>query len=156
MLTTGCATLRSSGSRPTRIIVLDTAAFLARLQLSLYGVELVTTPSVIEEVKDFESRLGLELSLEVSRVSVEEPSAEAIDRARRAASELGVLERLSRTDLEVLALALDKARSGAEVAIATDDYSVQNVATYLGLRFLPIKTRGIDRIRVFKRKSSSA
>ena len=93
--------------------MLDTAAFLARLQLSLYGVELVTTPSVIEEVRDFESRLGLEISLEVSRVSVEEPSRDSIEVARRAASELGVMERLSRTDLEVLALALDKARSGA-------------------------------------------
>jgi len=136
--------------------VLDTAAFLARLQLSLYGVELVTTPSVIEEVRDFESRLGLEISLEVSRVSVEEPSRDSIEVARRAASELGALEKLSRTDVDVLALAIDKARSGLEVAIATDDYSLQNVASYLGLAFLPVKTRGISSVRVFKRRSSSA
>ncbi|NPA96128.1 MAG: DNA-binding protein [Crenarchaeota archaeon] len=136
--------------------MLDTAAFLARLQLSLYGVELVTTPSVIEEVRDFESRLGLEISLEVSRVSVEEPSRDSIEVARRAASELGALEKLSRTDVDVLALAIDKARSGLEVAIATDDYSLQNVASYLGLAFLPVKTRGISSVRVFKRRSSSA
>ncbi len=149
--------LGTSRSRPRyEALVLDTAAFLARLQLSLYGIDMVTTPRVVEEVKDLESRLGLEISFEVSRVRVEKPSRESIELAKRVAREVGVLERLSETDLEVLALALEMRNRGVRVAIATDDYSVQNAAAYAGIGFIPIKTRGIESVKRFKRRSFEA
>ncbi len=138
------------------ILVLDTAAFIARLQLAIYGVEMVTTPSVVEEVKDLESRSGLEYSLDLHRVKIENPSDEFVRTAKEIAERLGVSHRLSKTDFEVVALALEKASKGLKVAVVTDDYCVQNVVAYSGIEFIPVKTMGIKGVKTFKRKSSLA
>ncbi|MDD1661849.1 MAG: nucleotide-binding protein [Methanomicrobiales archaeon] len=89
--------------------------------------ELVTPPSVIEEISDVRSRCRLEALL-ATGLSVVPPSEESRRRTTTAAGETGDITRLSPADTDLLALSLDL---GA--VVVTDDYAVQNVAQRLGL-----------------------
>ena len=103
---------------------LDTSFFLA--ELALEG-ELFAPPSVVEELADLRSRGRLEALLAVG-LTVQSPSDKALERVARAAREVGDSSRLSQADTDLLALALDL---GATVV--SDDYSLQNVALFIGL-----------------------
>ena len=48
--------------------------------------------------------------------------------------------------MELLALALEYKESGCVPQIVTDDYSIQNVATQLGIEFYALGTFGIKRL----------
>jgi len=130
-----------------KALVLDTAAFLAALQLLMYGIELYTPRSVVEEVKDFESVQRFQLSESIERVKVEDPKHSFVSKAVEVARRHGVLERLSNTDLDVLALALQLSSQGYDVVVLTDDYVLQRILIELGLGFMPVKTRGVEKKR---------
>ncbi|HID80585.1 MAG TPA: NOB1 family endonuclease [Ignisphaera sp.] len=139
-----------------RVLVLDTAAFLAGLQLHIYGHRLVTVPRVIEEVKDEASVRGLEMALTVNRVEVVEPKKEYREQARSIAKDVGSLTKLSETDLDVLALALQLRDVGCRVVVVTDDYSLQNTVALIGIEFQPVKSTGIKRPRLFRKSLSTS
>ena len=136
-----------------RVLVLDTAALLAGIQLHVYGQRLVTVPRVIEEVKDEVSVRGLEIALIVNRVEIVEPRKEYREQARSVARDVGSLAKLSETDLDVLALALQLRDAGCRVVVVTDDYSLQNTVALIGIEFQPVKSIGIKRPRVFRKSS---
>lgn len=127
------------------VYVLDASAIFVGIESAAYGVELVTTPGVVEEVLDPSSRGRLSTALRLGRVRVVDPGREWVSRAREAAKAVGEVHRLSRADLEVVALAMALAR-GRRVVVLTDDYGIQNVLKSLGLEFRPVKTRGIRRV----------
>jgi len=128
-----------------KVLVLDTAAFLAAVQLLTYGIELYAPITVIEEVKDFESLHRLHLTEAIERVRIENPTNTFASKAVEIAKSYGVLEKLSKTDLDVFALALQLSSQGYEVIVLTDDYVLQLVLAKLGLGFRPVKTLGIKR-----------
>jgi UPF0271 protein len=102
----------------------DASFFFSELAL---GGEILTPPSVVEEIADVRSRCRLEALL-ASGLSVLPPSRESVGRVSLAAAGTGDIARLSPADTDLLALSLDL---GATVV--TDDYAVQNVARSLGL-----------------------
>jgi UPF0271 protein len=117
--------------------VLDTSAFFsgAKCQGELY-----TTWSVASELKDIGSKIRFDL-LKEAGLTVIDPGAPDLSRAREASIAAGEQETLSGTDIDVLALAV---QLGA--AVVTDDYAIQNVARRLGVTVIPIlqkKTSGI-------------
>jgi len=116
-------------------LVLDSSVFIQGVEVEGY-----TTPSVVEEIKDRESKLFLESLISAGKVRVIEPSKEAIEKIIQAARETGELEELSKADIEVLALAYE-----LKATIFTDDYNVQNIASLLGLKFRTLK-KGITRV----------
>ncbi len=126
-----------------RRIVLDTTAFLAALPLMVYDATLYTTPSVVEEVRDRESRMRLEAALLVNRVTIVEPRWRYRRRIEKKAVNLGLHTSLSRTDIDVAALALQLIDEGGSVEVITDDYALQNLLEHLGVAWLPLRTRGI-------------
>ncbi len=107
-------------------VVADASVFI--LGKRLEG-EIITVPSVERELKDIRSKS----MLHILNARVESPSADALKRARSAARATGDISSLSKTDLDVLAKAVEY---GA--VLATDDYAVQNVALHLGLHVEPI------------------
>lgn len=118
--------------------VLDTSALFSMQDLPP-GEEAFTTPGVLRELEKYGDRRA-ELWGDLLKVS--EPTSASLKKVREGASRTGDSTRLSPTDAEVLALAMDL---GA--VILTDDYSLQNLATYLGIPYRPIGLKGIRDVR---------
>jgi UPF0271 protein len=120
----------------TDAYVLDTSALL--LGFTAPGAKLYTTSSAVGEVKHGELQVArLDALLRSGTLAVATPSKDSIEKARRE-SEL-LEEFVSRTDLEILAAALDLAQSHASVTIVTDDHALQNIAAHLGLGYKGLK-----------------
>lgn len=85
-------------------------------------------------------------AVENSRVKVRVPSEEYWKRAKTSANRVGDSFFLSETDLQILALALELREEGCASQIVTDDYSIQNVATQIGIDFVSLATFGIRRL----------
>lgn len=115
-------------------LVLDTSAILSGMD---FEGELYAPTAVLREARN----MGLDPrteSLIETRTRVLEPRGEDMKRVLKASKETGDEVRLSETDKEVLALALQ-----LDALLITDDYSIQNVASRLGLRYRPALTPGI-------------
>ncbi|AHL22640.1 type II toxin-antitoxin system VapC family toxin [Thermococcus nautili] len=115
--------------------VIDAAIFIQGID-----VEGFTTPKVVEEVKDSESKLFLEGLISAGKVKVLVPSKESVEAVMEAARRTGELNELSEADVEVLALAYE-----LKATLLTDDYNLQNIARTLGIPFKTLK-RGIKRV----------
>ncbi len=122
--------------------VLDASAIILRKAVF---EDMITVPEVIQEIKDFSSRLYL---LAVS-IRVEEARDDFVEKVRKVAKVTGDIERLSDTDIKLIAKALEK-----NGILVTDDYSIQNVARKLGIRYENVVQKGIEKefkwIRVCK------
>lgn len=123
-----------------KIYILDSSAILSGKPIYLEG-KIIIPESIEEEVtredpKLFHIFLGRE-------VHFEKPSKKSLTEVERIAEKLGEGERLSKVDKEVIAIALDYTDRG-EVCIITDDYSIQNVSSFLGLKYRGLSERGIS------------
>jgi len=137
----------ATSSRDKKIVyIFDTAAFLSALQLHIYIGDIVTTPSVVEEVKDSESVLRLEMALAIERFRVETPEPRYIEKAKNTAKNRKLLDKLSQTDLEVIALALQYRDRGFKPTVLTDDYDIQAILKLVGIEFKSVKNIGINRV----------
>ncbi len=132
-----------------RIYIHDASGLFAGIPLTLPGKH-YTTPEVVKEVKDEYSRRLLELSLMVGRLEVMDVPRGVISEVENKAGEIGELNRLSKADISILALAYWFKEKGYEVILVTDDYSVQNTAMYLKLSFMAVKTIGVKKIRKYE------
>jgi UPF0271 protein len=120
--------------------VLDTSVFFIEYPLS---GEMFTSPSVIEELVDLRSKCRYE-ALVAQGLQVRSPSPASTAAILAAAQKTGDADRISGTDIEILALARDL---GATVI--SDDFAVQNIAHELGVATHPIRQRGAKK-RVWK------
>jgi len=132
--------------KKTRIFILDTSAVLSGKPIDLDNHSMITAPGVSKELKpggrDYRS---LQFLIERG-LSIQSPAKESVDKIRKTSSKTGDLNRLSKTDIEILALALDIHKNGEkEPTILTDDYSIQNVADFLGIKFETITQSGITK-----------
>lgn len=112
--------------------ILDTSLFFIEFPLS---GEIFTTSSVVAELRDLRSKCRYE-SLVTQGLQVLSCSASSRARVQEAALGTGDAERLSATDTDLLALALDL--SGT---LLSDDFAVQNVAHALAVPVQPIQQR---------------
>jgi UPF0271 protein len=79
-------------------------------------------------------------------LTIDIPSKESISKINRISAETGDKDRLSIADKEILALALDiNGDANKEAVIVTDDYSIQNVAHALNIKFENISQPGITK-----------
>lgn len=122
-------------------LVLDTSALFSMRDLPL-DAEIYTTPGVISELERYgDSRARYwEHALRTS-----DPVSDSLRMIKKAAEKTGDISRLSETDLEVLALAKDLGAT-----ILTDDYSIQNLARYLGIEYKAVGLVGIKRLVKWK------
>jgi UPF0271 protein len=119
--------------------VLDSSAILEGF-VPVPPADFAVPPLVVEEVS--RGRAGRRMQgLVAAGLIVREPDEEARQRVQDEASRMGEGGRLSQTDMDVLALALELG-----LPCLTDDYSVQNVAARLGVPVRPFKERGIREV----------
>lgn len=127
-----------------RVVVLDTSAFAAGFDPFSISEEQYTVPMVQKETKGSKmTRLRFETAIESGRLEIISPEKIYIDKVDAAARHLGDAFFLSETDLQLLALALQLANRGKFPLIATDDYSIQNVADQMNIKYTSLATLGI-------------
>jgi endoribonuclease Nob1 len=114
--------------------VLDASAFLSGLQ---FVGELYTVPSVLAELRRHEFTPTLEAFL-ATHVRVFSPDPGVVAKIRSASERTGDDPRISPTDRDLLALALELGAT-----LITDDYSIQNVAQSLGIPYEAALAPGI-------------
>lgn len=126
-----------------RPVVLDTSALLAGRPLGP-GEDTLVPTAVMDELRPGgRDRRHLDHLLAAgARLTDADPAARA--KVEAEARRGGDHARLSRADLDVLAVAL---QTGGE--LLTDDYTVQNVARRLGVPTRSIQTRGITEAYTF-------
>jgi endoribonuclease Nob1 len=129
-----------------KVFIIDTSAILSGKPINIDTASLVTTPGVSDELRpggrDFRT---FELLKELG-LTIHLPSKESIDTVKKTAQESGDDRRLSVADIEVVALALDVNREPEkEATILSDDYSIQNIASELHIKFEGFMHKGITK-----------
>lgn len=125
-------------------IILDTSAFISGFDPFAVMVPQFSVPEVRNELSmNSLSRTRLDTAIENGKLEIREPKPEFIERIKTSSKAVGDLLFLSKADRHVLALALELKDIGCIPRIVTDDYSIQNVANQLGIKFAPVVTFGI-------------
>jgi UPF0271 protein len=126
------------------LYIADSSLFIIRKRLE---GSIVTTPSVVEELRDENSRTTMELM----NVRVEPPLESFKKEVRTKAGITKDNEELSGTDIDILAKALEY--SGREETIlVTDDFAVQNTAIQLGIKVMPAGQRKIKDVLIWEKQ----
>lgn len=141
-------------NKPTenvRVVILDTGALLAKyyryIDRSRYSI--YTTESAVLEVKDYENKQALEEAIELGLLYVVKPGQDYLERAIYNARSIGALHKLSRTDIEIAALAEQLKDHSIVVMVITDDYELQNLLLHMEVGFKPLRTIGIRESRIY-------
>ena len=117
-------------------LVLDTSALFTMQDLP--PGEVYITPGVVAELHKYEDpRLRYWEEL----LTVTPPSSASLEKVKQGAKRTGDDARLSPTDMEVLALALD-----LKATLLTDDYSIQNLAKVLGVEYRGVGVKSIKEV----------
>jgi UPF0271 protein len=108
--------------------VIDASALL-HSDFGCDGQKYLAPNSVMLEILDENARILVEQALKSGRLKIADPKGESVKKVVSKASETGDVSSLSKTDVDVIALALEK-----KTALLSDDYAIQNTARQLGLK----------------------
>ena len=122
-------------------VVLDTSALIYLNDFRKFD-EVLTVDSVVREVKDKVSMM----KLSVLKLKVVEADEKIIKEIIEVARQTGDLEKLSRTDIEVIAAAKEN-----NCTIISDDRSIQNVAEKIGINYISIFSKKITKLVTWKK-----
>ncbi len=104
----------------------------------------VTCRHVLAEVLNKKSRDIIRGLYEGGLVKVKEPKRRSIEFILRFSRELGEDRKISIADLHVISLAYELRQEGEDVVVITDDFSIQNILSRLGIDYRAVR-RGIRR-----------
>jgi UPF0271 protein len=128
-------------------MVLDTSAFIAGFDPFSVSEDQLTVPQVEEEIRSSSiTWLRFKTAVENGKLEVKAPTQEFLNKVKVSANRVGDLFFLSETDMKILALALELKANNYTPQIVSDDYSIQNVAAQMGIKFLSLATFGIRRL----------
>ena len=137
-----------------KVLVLDSSAFITGFGPYLSSIPAIPTytiQDVLDELKNRELKMKVELSLSEGSLKLVEPTEKGLMRAKKMAEKSGDISALSVVDLKIVALASDLKDEGFEVAIMTDDYGIQNVSCLLGISFTNAAESGIKQIIMWEK-----
>jgi UPF0271 protein len=118
-------------------VVLDTSALFSMESIPA-DYEAYTTPGVVEELKKYNDTRWMYWE---HQVTVMDPSPQAKKGITKASQVTGDSKRLSPVDVELLALSKD-----LDATILTDDYSIQNTAKFLGMKYRSVGMKAIKQL----------
>jgi len=123
---------------------LDTSAFIAGFDPFSISEEEYTVPLVRSEITgNSMAWVRFKTAVDSGKLKVVTPKRIFMDKVKAAAKVVGDKFFLSDADLQVLALALELKTKGYSPLVATDDYSIQNVANQMKIKFASLATFGI-------------
>jgi UPF0271 protein len=125
-------------------VVLDTSALLAGFDPFSITEEQFTVPMVRDEIRENSMAwVRFKTAIDSGKLELRTPNEIFVDKIEASATFVGDVFFLSEADQQVLALALELKAHGYSPLIATDDYSIQNVANQMGVEFTSLATFGI-------------
>jgi UPF0271 protein len=122
-------------------VVLDTSAFIYLNDFRSFD-EILTVQEVVDEVKDKVSSM----KLSSMKIKIVEPAKKVVDEIKSTAKKTGDLEKLSETDVKVLAAARENS-----CTIISDDRNIQNVAEKLSIVYMSVFNKKISRLIEWKK-----
>lgn len=122
------------------IYVLDAAVFIKNATSWFNDKICVTSYLVYEEMLSLQARMEFE-RMQLQNIQFYVPS----DKSRRQVAKKAKGLKLSKTDLEILAIAYELFKRDKKVIVVTDDYWIQNVAMSLGIGY-----KGVERNEISK------
>lgn len=123
---------------------MDTSAFIVGFDPFSISEEQYSVPLVKEEIRTSSMAwVRFKTAVESGKLKVRVPKKIFMDKVKASATLVGDTFFLSEADLQVLALALELKAQSYSPSIATDDYSMQNVADQMGIEFASLATFGI-------------
>ena len=129
-----------------KFYILDTSSILSGKQISFKDGKLVTTTSVIDELKPGGKDYRYLTYLLENELAVLDPKKSSIENIVKKSIETGDYNRLSKTDIDIIALAIDLIKKlDNDVIILTDDYSIQNLSNYLEINYCNISQKPITK-----------
>lgn len=135
-----------TSKKKSKIFILDTSAVLSGKSIDLDNAKMVSTPGVSKELKPGGRGYRAFQFLIEKGLAIHIPSKESTSRINVTSWGTGDKDRLSDADKEILALALDVNKDKEkEAIILTDDYSIQNVAHVLNIKFETFAQTGIKK-----------
>ncbi|RLE51464.1 MAG: ribonuclease VapC [Candidatus Methanomethylicota archaeon] len=126
-----------------KLVVLDSSAIINGYDPASSISQHLISSSAADEIKDSKSKRILETAIIVGKLRVVEPTKQAVKKVEEVAVKTGDRSFLSKADIETIAIAVEARERGVEPIIMTDDFTIQNVAAHMGIKCLPIVTRGI-------------
>ncbi len=128
-----------------RTVVLDTSAFIAGFDPLSIRERQYSVPAVQKELSSNSmSLMRFNAAVENRRLKVRMPRIFLLKKIKEVSKRVGDIRYLSEADMEVLALALELKSEGLDPLIVTDDYSIQNVANEISVKFTSLITYGIQ------------
>ena len=125
-----------------QILILDSTVFLEGASDGLPEGARVTVFEVAEEMKSGKAAIEFD-KIQKMGLEIIEPKEEFILAAKKLQEK--TKDRVSQTDLRVIALALQFKNREKEVSVVSDDYAVQNLCKKEKINFLPLSKKGITR-----------
>ncbi len=134
------------------IYIFDTNIFLTGIDINLIDLEIYTTPSIIEEIKDhryIEKNRNIlnkiNAAIETKKLMVKNPESKFIEKVREISKKTGDFKALSDVDKELIALTLELTEnSNKNVKMYSNDYSIENVCSELNIPFSSLYKDGIE------------
>ena len=131
--------------KPLNVLILDATAIIQGYEHPDSKIQLYTVPYVVNEIRDTVPKLRLDAWINAGKIKVIEPKTQHVERIESETQKMGESRNLSNPDKMVLALALQLKDDDWEPIIMSDDYSVQNMASKLGIKYISIAVKGIKR-----------
>ncbi len=123
-----------------RIIILDSNIFLHGAQSLFAEKPCVTVYGVVEEMKSTASEIEIDRFM-LSGLQILEPSKESVNEV--ALAQKKTQDKTSKTDMMLVALALDFKKKNKDAIIITDDYGIQNLAKVMNVNYSGLSQEGI-------------
>jgi endoribonuclease Nob1 len=128
------------------IFIIDTSAILSGKPLNFLDQTIITVSGVTNELREGGKDYQNFQFLKEKGLKIMDPSLLSIQYITKTAQQTGDKQKLSSTDIQILALAFElHKKNSTTVTILTDDYSIQNIATTLHLPFTTITQKGIQK-----------
>jgi endoribonuclease Nob1 len=125
------------------IFIIDTSAILSGRLPNLKEAMVATTPEVADELKPGGQDYRNFQYLKEKGLKIIKPEKKYVKEIKTNSEKLGEKNRVSEPDIELLALGLQLKNDKYNVIILTDDFSIQNIAEHLKIKYQNINQRRI-------------
>lgn len=129
--------------------VLDASAFINGFKSD--SDNNFTVSEITAEIKDFESRLMLDMAIDDGKLIIQDVPSQYVDRVEKIISDSGDVLRLSKPDKKLISLAYMLSEEGRDVKVISDDYTIQNTLKIMNIPYSSIITEGIKGVYNWKK-----